>query len=155
MSSTPPLLRRLDGPAPEREIANDLVRRGVLAAPVLVLISFLVWHGNGAASSLVALAIVLANFMLAATAMAVTARISLVLMMAVSMFGYLVRLGLIVLAFLAIHNMGWFSPPAFGMTIIVAHLGLLFWEVRKVSATLAFPGLKPGSPRRSDSKTTR
>ncbi len=31
-----------------------------------------------------------------------------------------------------------------GLTIIVSHLGLLFWEMRFVSASLAFPGLKPG-----------
>ncbi len=150
-----PLVRRLDGPAPESEIARDLVRRGLLAAPVLVIVSALIWRGDGAWSALVALAIVLANFMLAATAMAVTARISLVLMMAVSLFGYIVRLGLIVLAYFAIRNMGWFSAPAFGFTIIVAHLGLLVWEVRQVSVTLAFPGLKPGSPRRSSTPSTR
>ena len=27
--------------------------------------------------------------------------------------------------------------------MIVTHLGLLFWETRYVSASLAFPGLKP------------
>ena len=32
---------------------------------------------------------------------------------------------------------------ALGLTIIVTHLGLLFWELRYVSASLAFPGLKP------------
>ena len=31
----------------------------------------------------------------------------------------------------------------FGVTIIVTHLGLLFWETRYVSASLAFPALKP------------
>jgi hypothetical protein len=30
-----------------------------------------------------------------------------------------------------------------GITIIVTHLGLLFWEMKFVSASLAFPGLKP------------
>jgi hypothetical protein len=29
------------------------------------------------------------------------------------------------------------------MTIVVAHVGLLFWELRYVSMSLAFPGLKP------------
>ena len=27
--------------------------------------------------------------------------------------------------------------------MLVTHLGLLFWELRYVSASLAFPGLKP------------
>jgi hypothetical protein len=30
-----------------------------------------------------------------------------------------------------------------GLTIILAHLGLLFWELRYVSLSLAYPGLKP------------
>jgi len=29
------------------------------------------------------------------------------------------------------------------VAILVTHLGLLFWETRYVSATLAYPGLKP------------
>ena len=33
------------------------------------------------------------------------------------------------------------SPAA--ILILVTHLGLLFWELRYVSASLAFPGLKP------------
>ena len=33
-----------------------------------------------------------------------------------------------------------------GLTLIIAHLALLFWEMRYVSASLAHPGLKP-SPR--------
>ena len=76
-------------------------------------------------------------------------------MMGVSLFGYIVRLALILLVYVAIHNMSWFSGPAFGFTIIVAHLGLLLWEVRQVSATLAFPGLKPRPPRRSATHSTR
>jgi hypothetical protein len=30
------------------------------------------------------------------------------------------------------------------VTLLVTHLGLLFWELRYVSASLAFPALKPG-----------
>ena len=29
------------------------------------------------------------------------------------------------------------------VTILVTHLGLLFWETRYVSPSLAYPGLKP------------
>ena len=35
------------------------------------------------------------------------------------------------------------------MTLIVAHLALLLWETRYVSASLAFPGLKPRPVRAS------
>ena len=144
-----PLVTRLEGPSPESAIARDMVRRGLLVAPVLIAVSAIFWQIDGAISCVYGLAIVLANFMLAATSMAVTARINFVLMTGVSLFGYIIRLGLIALAYVVVRNMSWFSPPAFGTTIIVAHLGLLFWEVRHVSATLAFPGLKPGSRDRS------
>jgi hypothetical protein len=35
------------------------------------------------------------------------------------------------------------------LTILVTHLGLLAWETRYVSATLAYPGLKPRTAVRS------
>ena len=37
----------------------------------------------------------------------------------------------------------WVDLMALGLTLVISHLGLLFWEMRYVSATLAFPGLKP------------
>jgi len=42
-----------------------------------------------------------------------------------------------------------------GLTIIFAHLGLLFWELRYVSLSLAFPGLKPKPSKSSPSKQTQ
>jgi len=30
-----------------------------------------------------------------------------------------------------------------GLTLVATHLGLLIWEARYVSLSLAFPGLKP------------
>ena len=43
----------------------------------------------------------------------------------------------------AVRNASWFSPVPWGFTLIIAHLGLLAWEATQVSATLAFPALKP------------
>ena len=59
------------------------------------------------------------------------------------MFGYLIRLGLIFLAVLWCVTPSWISLPALGSTIIVTHLGLLFWEMKYVALSLAYPGLKP------------
>ncbi len=64
-------------------------------------------------------------------------------MMAATMFGYILRLGLIALAVMLVRNEPWVDLLALGLTLIITHLGLLFWEMRFVSATLAFPGLKP------------
>jgi hypothetical protein len=51
--------------------------------------------------------------------------------------------GLISVAVLAVRDQSWIEPAPLGITLVVAHLGLLFWETRFVSASLAFPGLKP------------
>ena len=85
----------------------------------------------------------LANFALAAALIAGAARISIALMMGATLFGYLIRLGLIFLAVLLVKDASWISLPALGSTIIVTHLGLLFWEMKFVALSLAHPGLKP------------
>ena len=133
----------LPGPAPEVTVSNDMVKRGVLVAPLLIGLCGLIWGANGAASGAYAIAIVLVNFALAAGIVAVTAKISLRVMMAAVLFGYLVRLALIFLAVYLVKDAGWISLPALGATIIFTHLGLLVWELKYVAMSLAYPGLKP------------
>jgi hypothetical protein len=133
----------LPGPAPEVTVSNDMVKRGLLVAPVLIALCGLIWGMNGAASSAYAIAIVLVNFAMAAGIVAFTAKISLRVMMAAVLFGYLVRLGLIFLAVYLVKDAGWISLPALGATIIFTHLGLLVWELKYVAISLAYPGLKP------------
>ncbi len=141
-----PFTTRLEGPAPEVSVSRDIVRRGVIVAPVLIAVCGVIWGMDGAWSSAYAIAIVLVNFALAAAFIAVTARISLTLMMAAILFGYLVRLGLIFLAVYLVRDAGWISLPALGTSIIVTHLGLLVWEMKYVAISLAHPGLKPARP---------
>ena len=133
----------LPGPSPEVSVSNDMVKRGLMVAPVLIAICGLIWGVDGAWSSAYAIAIVLVNFALAAGIVAVTAKISLRLMMGSVLFGYLVRLGLIFLAVYLVKDAGWISLPALGATIIFTHLGLLVWELKYVAMSLAYPGLKP------------
>ena len=140
---TSPLTTRLDGPAPERQLSHDLVRRGLIVAPLLVAVCTAIWGWDGAAGALYGLALVLLNFVFAAALITMTARISVGLMMGAVLFGYLIRLALIFLAIYLVRDAEWISLIALGLTIIVTHLGLLFWELKYVSATLAFPGLKP------------
>jgi hypothetical protein len=64
-------------------------------------------------------------------------------MMAATLFGYLIRLGILFLAVYLLKDADWLSLPALGITLIVTHLGLLFWEMKYVAASLAFPGLRP------------
>ena len=133
------------GPAPERDVAKDLIRRGAMALPVALLAGLVGWGVHGVSSVAFAAALVLANFWLSAALLGWAARISLGLLMGVSLFGFLVRLGLITAAVLLVKDQAWVEPIPLAITLVVAHLGLLFWETRYVSASLAFPGLKPSS----------
>lgn len=142
---TTPLTTQLDGPAPERQISVDLLKRGLLIGPLLIGACTALWGLDGAAGAAYGLGLVLLNFLLSAALISYTARISVALMMGAVLFGYLIRLGLIFLAIFLVRDATWISLVALGLTIIVTHLGLLFWELRYVSATLAFPGLKPAS----------
>lgn len=140
------MLTRVTGPAPEVDVSNDMIKRGLTVAPVLIAIATVLWGGDGAWSCAFGTAIVLANFALAAAFISFTARISLGLMLGAILFGYLIRLGLIFLAVYLVKDASWVSFPALGATIIVTHLGLLFWELRYVAMSLAYPGLKPDRP---------
>lgn len=143
MSNAFAAITALSGPAPEVGVTKDMVRRGLIVAPLLIAVCGVIWGMNGAYSSAYAIAIVLLNFALAATLVAVTARISLGLMMGAVLFGYLIRLGLIFLAVFLVKDTSWISLPALGTAIIVTHLGLLIWEMKYVALSLAHPGLKP------------
>jgi hypothetical protein len=142
----------LPGPSPEVSVSADMVKRGLLVAPLLIAVCGLIWGVDGAASSAYGILIVLVNFALAAGIVAFTARISLQVMMAAVMFGYLLRLGLIFLAVYVVKDAGWISLPALGATIIFTHLGLLVWEMKYVAMSLAYPGLKPKPSTVSTSK---
>ncbi len=143
-SASPDLITtRFDGPAPEVAVSTDMIKRGLIAAPVLIAICGVIWGMDGVWSSAYGIAIVLANFALAAASIAAAARISLGLMMAATLFGYLIRLALIFLAVWLVRDAAWISFPALGSTIIITHLGLLFWEMKYVALSLAHPGLKP------------
>ena len=130
-----------------------MIKRGLIVAPIIIAICGVIWGVNGAFSSAYAVAIVLLNFALAAALIAGAARISVGLMMGATMFGYLIRLALIFLAVWIVKDASWISLPALGSTIIVTHLGLLFWEMKYVALSLSQPGLKSDVPQVSRDHT--
>lgn len=134
---------RLDGPPVEQIVAADMVKRGLVVLPLLVGLAALTHGFDGAASTAYGAALVLVNFAVAAALLSWSARISLALLMGAALGGYLLRLCLLTAAILAVRNAGWVEMVPLGLTIIVTHLGLLFWETRYVSASLAFPALAP------------
>ncbi len=132
-----------DAPPVERQVAGDMIRRALPVAPVIVLVAFLGWGVDGALSAVYGLALVLANFGLAAVLLSWGGRRSMALLMGMALFGYILRLGLVAGAVLAVKDQGWVELLPLGLTIVLTHLGLLFWETSRVSASLGFPGLKP------------
>ncbi len=139
------MLVRLEGPSPAMAVAVDLARRSLWLLPIVVVGSAAFWGLDGVASTLYALAIVVVNFLLSAWLLTVGGRISAAMMGAAAFFGFLLRLGLIMLAVLAVRSAAWVELVPLGLTLILTHLVLLFWELRHVSSSLAFPGLEPAA----------
>jgi hypothetical protein len=131
------------GPAPEAAIVRDIIKHGMYVAPIMIGLSALIWGVNGGWSSAYGLAIVLGNFAIAAWMVSYTAKISYALMMGATLFGYIFRLAVIAAAVFLVRNASWAELVPLCMTIVISHVGLLFWELRYVSLSLAFPGLKP------------
>jgi hypothetical protein len=149
---TAAITSRFDDTAPEAEIARDLAKRAVLVAPVLVLAGGLGWGIDGALSAAYAVAIVIVNFLLSAAMLTYAGRISVGFVMGAAMFGYILRLGLVAAAVLLVKDLAWVELVPLGLALVITHLGLLFWETRYVSASLAYPALKPGVGGSSNSK---
>ncbi len=130
-------------PDVERDIVRDMLRRGLPAAPVIVLVSWMIGGTDIAASVAYAIAIVAVNLVLAAWSLGWAARISPTALMATALGGFLVRMGLLTVAVMVVKERDWVSLPALAITVLLTHLALLFWETRYVSASLAYPALKP------------
>ena len=136
-----PNLLRLEGPAPVVDIAKDLVKRGAILAPVGIVVGALIWGAEGAYSVAYALVLVAINFLMAAFMLAYAGRISAAAMGAAAVFGFFTRLSIITVAVLAVRTAPWVNLVALGLTLIIAHVGLLFWEMRYISGSLANPCL--------------
>ena len=134
-------------PEVEREVAQDLVRRGLLIAPLVVLGAGLGWGRDGAVSAAIGLAIVVVNFLVAAGVMSRAARIGGAGAIGGAALGSLVlRMGGIILALFLLRDVSFIDIKVLGLTLVGAHLGLLAWETKHVSLTLAAPGLRPVRP---------
>ncbi|MDQ2827102.1 MAG: ATP synthase subunit I [Actinomycetota bacterium] len=137
----------VDTPAVEREVVVDMVRRAAPVLPVVILVAGLARGADGAYSAAFAVAVVVGNFLLAAALVGWAARISPVVMATAAMGGFVGRLVVVTVAFLLVKDQAWVDVATFGFTLILTHLGLLIWETRHISASLAFPGVKPARAR--------
>ena len=130
-------------PEVERELAFDMLKRGVWLIPLVLLVASMLWGVDGATSALLAIGVVTLNLVIAALALSWAAKISLTAIMAVALGGFALRMGLVVAVLFGVRDADWVNMTALAILVLVTHLGLLFWELRYVSASLAFPGLKP------------
>jgi hypothetical protein len=80
---------------------------------------------------------------LSAALLSWSARISLAVLMVVALAGFVARLALLTVIVLLVKDQAWVELVPLGLTLVVTHLGLLIWETRHVSASLAFPAVRP------------
>jgi hypothetical protein len=132
-----------ESPPVERQVVSDMIRRSLPALPLLVVVAGVFWGAEGALSAAFAIGLVLVNFLLAATLLTAGARVSIAMFALAALGGFVLRLGLITVAVLAVKDHWWVELVPLGFTLVLTHLGLLIWEARHVSLSLAFPGLKP------------
>ena len=138
-----PNVLRAEGRTPVLDVARDLVKRGALIAPISIALGAAFWQTEGALSVAYGLALVTINFVIAAVLLDKAAQISFAAMGAAAVFGFFTRLSLVTVAVLVVRNASWVELVPLGLTIVIAHLGLLFWEMRYISLSLANPGIKP------------
>ena len=129
--------------APELEVARDLTRRALPVGGTLIALSALLWGVDGAASAAYSVALVVLNFLAAAALITWGVRRGQNTLLVAILGGYIVRLGLVLLALWAVQDAAWVERTPLFVTLLVTHVGLLIWETRYVSLSLAFPGLKP------------
>lgn len=127
----------------ESRIARDLARHALLAAPV-VIVGVGLWRGlDGGAAVALALAVVVVNFLASAAILGWTARQAPHLLTGVALMSFLGRLVVITLVGIGVKALEIVDWPVFCITLVAAYFGLLFWELRSISLSLASPGLKP------------
>lgn len=145
--TTVPATETTAAPQVEWDMATDMVRRGLPVAPLVVLLGAIGWGVDGALSTAYALVLVLGNLIASAALMRWAGKKSLGVLAGAAAGGYAVRMAVVTLAVWAVKDMSWVELLPLGLTIVVTQLGLLWWETRQISLSLAYPGLKPPSGR--------
>jgi uncharacterized membrane protein len=133
-------------PAVEREIAVHIAKHGAVAAPLIIAAATALRGWNGLTSSAIGVAIVIVNFLVAAAIMTRAARSGPAAIGGAAAGGYIARLAIIVIALVALRHRSWIDLPTLGVVIVGTHIGLLFYEMKFLSITLAAPGLRPVRP---------
>ncbi len=129
--------------SPLPEIARDIARRSALGLPIGLLVGLVFDGWDGALSVAFGIAIVVVNFLLSAYMLSWAVQNSYGLVTSVALGGFFMRMLVIGAAVLLVKDAGWVNLVLLVITIAITHLGLLMWEMKFVSSSMAHPGLKP------------
>jgi hypothetical protein len=133
----------VEASGPEREVAVDMARLGLIVGPAFLAVSVAFWALAGLVSSALAFTIVVANLVLGAWIIGRAAAVSPNLLMGAVLGGFVLRMLILIAVVVPIRGYDWFEVAPFALTLIGGHLGLLAWETQRVSVSLAYPGLPP------------
>lgn len=117
-----------------------------LASGVAVGVGWLAGGSDAAWSAAIGVVVVFTNFVAHGASLAWASSVSIGAVMAVALGGFIVRLGLIVGAMFALNTLSWFSPTAFGLTVMPATMLLLAFEARLVTRGLGTALQIPADP---------
>jgi hypothetical protein len=139
----------------ETRIARDVARHALIVAPV-VLLGVGLWRGVDAATAVaLAFAVVVGNFLASAAFLGAAARRNPHLLMGVALMSFLVRFIVLTGIGVGVKALDIVDWPVFCITLVVTYLGLLAWELREVSFSMASPGLKPKQSKLVKREVTR
>ena len=103
---------------------------GLAALVIAVVGGWALGSAGAAASAGVGVALVLGNFAAHGLSLAWAATVSVTALVGVALGGFVLRLGVLVAAMAMLNELPWFSPVAFGLTVMPATLLLLSYEAR-------------------------
>ena len=134
-----------------------MVRRAIVPSAVAFLVASGVAFALGgvgvALSAAIGVAVVFVNFAAHGWSLGRASTISITAVHAVALVGPVVRIGIVVGLMFALDTLAWFSPLAFGLTVVPATVGLLAYEarltMRGVGAQLQIPA-DPSAARAGD-----
>lgn len=127
----------------EREIAADLVRHAAMVTPLAMLLGGLFAGWPGVLGAAAGMLVVAGNFWMLARLMSGGGSAGASGAAAGAMVAYLTLVIVVTLLAVGLREVSFVDLGAFVLTVGIAHIVLLAWEVPRVGLTLGAPGLKP------------
>ena len=129
--------------APAVEVALDISKNATVVAPLPIAVAFLIGGVDAGLAVVIGLLLVVSNFLISAYILGWASKISGSLVASTSVSSYFFRISSIGAIVWLLKDVDSVNLIWLTFTLVISHLGLLFWELQFVSATIAYPGLKP------------